>query len=143
MNDTANKLEFCAVTPFHVEQIWPQVRPGIAKVLKHGLGLHTEQSTYEKIMSGEWMMFCVFEDGEPVVTIVASFRQGSEGSIFDVGMCWGTRVKEWISDVCAAFEQVAQECGCKYLAFNGRPGWTRMARAHHFKVNSMTFLKEV
>ena len=136
-------MKLAAISAAAAGPAWDQLRPGIAGVLKRSLGIWTEGDVLKKIESGEWLLFAMIDQGKAAVVLVAELRPGTDGDIFDVGMCWGTRLHEWLDEVCAAFEVIALECGCRYLAFNGRPGWCRLAKSHDFEVNSMTFSKEL
>jgi hypothetical protein len=135
-------LEFVAIPPEGIQASWPVLRPGVADVLKLSMGIVTEADLLKNCTSGKWLLFAVFDDDSPVVVLVADIKQG-DAPLFDVGFCWGNRLDEWISSVCAAFEVVAAQCGCAHLVFKGRPGWSRLAKNHGFKVNAISYTKEL
>jgi hypothetical protein len=137
-----NNLEFVAIPPEGIQASWPVLRPGVADVLKLSMGIVKESDVLANCTSGKWLLFAVFDNDSPVVVLVADIKQG-DAPLFDVGFCWGCRVDEWISDVCTAFEVVAAQCGCAHLAFNGRAGWSRLAKSHGFKVNAISYIKEL
>lgn len=136
-------MKFIAIAPGSIGMIWHALVPGLDKCLKHGLGLTSERDVFHKCCAGRWLLFAMYEESKPVVVLTAEVRPADGGNLFDVGLCWGSRLDEWISDVCLAFETIGAETGCKYLAFNGRAGWHKLARQHDFKVNSMTWIKEL
>jgi hypothetical protein len=136
-------MKFVAIPPGAIGMVWHALKPGLDKCLKHGLGLTTVQDVFHRCADGTWMLFAMYEETKPVVVITAAIRKGEQGDVFDVGLCWGSRLDEWIGDVCQAFEIIGAESGCKYLAFQGRTGWHRLAKQHDFKVNSMTWVKEI
>lgn len=133
-----------AVSPAALPGCWDELRKGVDKVLKFSLGLASEQGIYDKVLAGDWLMFSVYEDGTPVVTLVTEIRGRNDGTrLLDVYFCWGGQVDDWIDLVNEAFERIARETGCDHIAFNGRAGWSRMAKRLGYEVNSMIFKKAV
>ena len=131
-----------AISPTALELAWPALSQGIDRVLKLSPVNQTAEQVRHKVESGEWMMFAVFDEGEPVVTLCAVIREGAT-RIFEVGLCWGSRVDEWITGIYQMFEVVARECGCSKMAFNGRAGWSKLAKQHGFTVNSVIYIREL
>ena len=107
--------------------------------MRYNLGRVSPQQAQDKVAAGEWMMFAVMEEGKPVVVLLASVC----GDLFEVGYCWGTRVEEWITQVYNLFEVIATELGCSKIAFNGRQGWSKLAKQHGFTVNSIIYVKDI
>jgi len=136
-------MKMVAIKPDQVATAWPHLNTGMEKMLKFSLNLHNGDSIRDRCISGDWLLFCMFDEGEPVVSIVADIREGDGCRVFDVGFCWGSRVDEWIDEIYHSFEQVARECGCGAIAFNGRPGWRKLAREFGFEMRTMVFTKEL
>ena len=132
-------MKMVAISPNCIDKAWPELSTGIDEVLKLGLIGLTEQDVFENVRDGQWLMFTVFDEGQPVVSLVAVIR----GKLFDVGLCWGSRVNEWIKDVHQMFEVVGRELGCEMIAFNGRPGWRKLAKERGFKVKTVTYMKDI
>lgn len=132
-----------AISPDQVASVWPTLNTGMDKMLKYSLHLHNADSIRERCMSGDWLLFCMYQGPEPVVSIVADIRQGDGCRVFEVGFCWGSRIDEWIDEVYQSFERVARECGCGAIAFNGRPGWRKLGRQFGFEMKTMIFTKEL
>lgn len=135
-------MKIMAIHPDQVPAAWPVLSRGIDRVLKQGLQLYDADQVRENVADGSWLLFAAFDDGEPLATIVAQIREGKQ-RIFEVGMCWGKEVETWIADFEQAFTKIGQQCGCHALAFNGRPGWRKLARIHDFSINSVTYLKVI
>jgi hypothetical protein len=135
-------VKFPAVPKEAIAQAWPELSDGIDGLLKINLGTNTKGQIFDKCTSGEWLMFAMYQDGEPVVVLVADIRHGDE-LIFNVGYCWGSRLDHWIDEVYNSFETIARQAGCKTIAFNGRMGWRKLARQYGFRVNTMIFVKEL
>jgi hypothetical protein len=135
-------MNIIAISPADLPHWWPRLREGADKCLKWGMGLQTEASLYGGIEAGDFLLFVAMDGDEPVATVVGAIRQGDD-LIFDVGYCWGTRVDDWIVEVYSAFELIGQQLGCKHMAFNGRPGWRKLARTMGFSINSMTYIKAI
>jgi hypothetical protein len=135
-------MNIIAIHPDDLAAWWPRLSPGVERCLKWGLGIQTERSLYERIGDGEFMLFAAMQDDEPLAAVVACIRQG-DVKIFDVGYCWGTQVDEWIEPIYQAFETIGQQLGCEQMAFNGRPGWRKLARNMGFSINSMTYVKGI
>ena len=137
-------MMFTAIKADQVAQAWPLLSmDGMDKMLKYGCGIHSSDSIRDRCICGDWMLFVMFVEGQPVANIVAEIRQGPEQRILDVGFCWGGGVDEWIDEVYESFAQIARECGCSTIAFSGRPGWSRLAKRIGFEVQQMIFTKQV
>ena len=134
-------MKLVAIKPELVPDIWPLLDNGMDRLMKDSL-LISEQDILEYCASGEWLLFCVFDKGEPVVSIVCTLRLGVK-RVFDVFFCWGAQVDAWIDDVYAGVARIARELNCDVVVFNGRRGWSRMAKDFGFKVNSMIYVKEL
>lgn len=133
-----------AISPEALPGCWDMLRQGVDKVLKFSMGLTTEQDIYNRCLKGDWLLFSVFDTGQPVVTLVAEIRQRrDETRLLDVYFCWGGQVDEWIDLVSDAMDRIAKETGCSHVAFNGRAGWSKMAKRLGYEVNSMIFKKAV
>jgi hypothetical protein len=135
-------MNFIAVPKEAIAQAWPALSDGIDGLLKINLGTNTREQIYDKCIAGDWLMFAMYEQGEPVVVLVAHVQQGDE-LIFNVGYCWGSQVDHWIDEVYNSFETIAKQAGCKTISFNGRLGWRKLARQYGFKVNTMIYVKEL
>ena len=118
---------------------WQELSQGMDLALRYNLGRVNGKEARRKVLAGEWMLFAVYEEGEPVVCLLASVC----GDLFEVGYCWGTRVGEWITDVYLMFEVIGKELGCSKIAFNGRQGWSKLAKQHGFRVNSIIYVKDI
>lgn len=133
-------MNFIALKPDQIQARWGDLSQGMEKLFKQTLGLWGPDDILNNCCSGKWLLFSMFEDDKPVVSLVVEIREG-EQRVFDVGFCWGTRLDEWIDEVYNSFEVIARQCDCDVIAFNGRPGWKYLARHFGFKVNSMTYIK--
>lgn len=133
-------MNMIAIPAHQVEWLWPDICSGMERLFKQSLGLFNAEDIRDNCAKGQWLLFCMFEDGEPVVSIVVEIREG-EQRVFDVGFCWGTRLDDWIDDVYSNFVRIARECGCDAIAFKGRPGWRKLAQNFGFTINSMTYVK--
>lgn len=133
-------MRFTAIPQGQVQHIWPRINGGMDKLFKESLGLMNADDILNNCADGKWLLFCMYEEGEPVVSLVCEIREG-DVRIFDVGFCWGTRMEEWINQVYESFETIARQCGCEYIAFKGRPGWRKLAHNFGFSVSSMSYVK--
>ena len=135
-------MKFMAISPSAVDTAWPKLSVGIEDVLPYSLAVKNPREIREQVANGEWLMFAVFEDDTPVVTLIATIKDGQQ-RIFEVGLCWGKRVDEWITDVYQMFEVIALECGCSRIVFNGRPGWHKLAKQHGFTINAYVYGRDI
>jgi hypothetical protein len=135
-------MNFIAVPREAIAQAWPALSDGIDGLLKINLGTDTKGKIYRECLSGEALMFAMYEDGEPVVVLVATLTQGDD-LIFNVQYCWGSRVNDWIDEVYNSFETIAKQAGCKTILFNGRLGWRKLARQYGFRINTMIYVNEL
>jgi hypothetical protein len=137
-----NPINFLAVPKYVIADNWPALSDGIEGLQKINLGTDTKAKIYKRCQAGDWLMFAMYEEGRPVVVLIADIQQG-DSPIFNVGYCWGQRLDEWIDEVYNSFETIAHQLGCRTIAFNGRPGWRKLAKQYGFRVNTIVFVKEL
>jgi hypothetical protein len=136
-------LKIVAVSPDQVADWWPYARDGLDNMLdNHSLGIWTEQDFIERLQSGEWQLFIVFEGEQLLASLVCTIAQGRD-KVFEVGFCWGEAAQAWTEQVYNSFAVIGRELGCDKMTLNGRPGWARMAKKLGFEVNSVTFARNI
>lgn len=135
-------MNICAIHPKDMDGIWPRIVGGLENLLWKRDGSHTLDETRDNLDSGEWMLFCAYEDQQIFASFVCRIRRGTY-SIFEIGMCWGEKMDEWLIMACAAFEKIARDYDCTKLAINGRPGWVKRGKAFGFTISAVTIIKEV
>lgn len=137
-------IELAAIPRESVDMMWPIVRPGIEKMLAHGIGMHTEQQIYDAAVAGDMLLFVVVQDDsmEPLAVLVCNVDAG-EHRIFQVGMAWGENMNEWFDIAYKSLLKVAIELKCTIVAITGRRGWVRYLRSRGFSEKMVTVIKEI
>jgi hypothetical protein len=134
-------MNFSAIPPDDVIDLWPQISPGLADMLEHyTLGRWAVDEVFDYLTSGEFQLFVVSDEGRIIACLVCSILEGHKKTL-EIGMCWGTDANNWSGAVTNAFDQIAQDMGCDQLALDGRPGWRNIMRKHGYKVNSVRYVR--
>ena len=136
-------MNFSAISPEQVADLWPQISPGLEDLLEHyTLGKWTAPEVLENLQAGEWQLFVISDDIRILACLVCSILEGHKKTL-EIGLCWGAGANSWTGEVNAAFEQIALEMGCEQLALDGRPGWRNMARKLGYKLDSVRYVREI
>jgi len=136
-------MNFSAISPIDVVDIWPEIAPGLEDLLdQHTLGRWTEPDVLEKLLAGEWQLFIVLDENQIIACLICSILEGHKKTL-EIGLCWGADAQSWTGEVSAAFEQIAREMGCEQLALDGRPGWRNMAHKLGYKLDSVRYTRQI
>ena len=133
--------DFTAIHPQDVGFIWPQVSPGLSDMLEnYTIGKWTEPEVLEQLQIGEWQLFVIWENGEPLACLICMVVDAHVRTL-ELGMCWGKGVNDWDDQVDEAINRIAIDLGCDQLALDGRPGWRNIMRKHGFDLKSVTYTR--
>lgn len=132
-------MNIVAIPRAEIAAWWPQIEPGLAEVLKLGMGRQSTDQVLDNLQHKRWLLFMVMADKLPAACFVVRV----EARIFEIGMCWGEHLTEWLDDILTAFVRVGRELDCDKLAINGRPGWVKLGKARGFNVKSVTIVRDI
>lgn len=136
-------MNFSAIPPDAVIDLWPTISPGLEDLLEHHtLGRWTAQDVLVNLQAGQWQLYVVSDEAKIIACLVCSIMDGHVKT-FEIGMCWGTDANDWSSEVNQVFDQIAAELGCEQLTLDGRPGWRKIMRECGYKVNSVRYMRQV
>lgn len=136
-------MNFSAISPENVMDLWPQISPGLEDMLAHHtLGTWSADDVLWHLRTGQWQLFIVSDDEKIIACLVCSITEGRKKTL-EIGMCWGSDANGWSGEVTDAFNQIASEMGCDQLALDGRPGWRNIMRKNGYALNSVRYTRRV
>ena len=136
-------MNFSAIPPDGVMDLWPMIGPGLEDLLEnYTLGTWDADDVLWHLRTGQWQLFVVSDQGGIIACLVCSVTEGRKKTL-EIGLCWGTSANAWSGEVTAAFDQIAAEMGCDQLALDGRPGWRNIMRKHGYKLNSVRYTRQI
>ncbi|MGI9309107.1 MAG: hypothetical protein ACR2P6_07585 [Gammaproteobacteria bacterium] len=137
-------MNIAAIEPEYLVYWWPKCRPGLEEMLHcYSNGDYSEDDILERLTRGEWQLFLVLDDDDIIASLVCVLNDTPTGRVFEVGMCWGRDADHWTADIYEAFSRIGKDMGCSRMSLNGRPGWRKLARSLGFKINSVTFGRDL
>lgn len=112
---------------------------GLKALLDKGTHPYTPDQVHDWIIEGSWVTFARYDGNETLAYFVCRIKP----PVFEVGLCWGTGMNEWLDDTLETFELIARQSGCNKLSVVGRPGWSKIGRSRGFHPKALTIVKEL
>lgn len=135
-------MQLVAIPTASIGLMWDRISPGIERMVKKGIGLHTTKQIEQLALSGAWMVFIVEDQAKIKATIIAGITDG-EKRVFEIGMCWGTGMRDWSGEVYESLTTIARQLNCDSIAVTGRRGWIRYLKPRGFSEQMVTVVKEL
>jgi hypothetical protein len=138
-----------AIPPDQVGTFWDDMQAGLADVLAKGINQHEPDEVRTWLDNGSWLLFAQVENARECHRSVTAGRLQAyfickiKRQVFEIGMCWGSAMDEWMDETMLAFETIARQCGCTNLVIAGRPGWAKLGKSRGFKTRVITIVKEL
>lgn len=101
--------------------------------------LCTEQDTIERLLSGEWLLWSVLNNGEVTAYAISSFIYYPNTTHFRVLLCAGAFV-DW-SETLKNIEPFVKANGIDVIEVQGRKGWQRVLT--DYELSHITIRKQL
>lgn len=110
-----------------IDELWPQFKPYLDKVVEVAHGEVLIDEVYKRLQSGEEVIVGVF-DGATVVGCcvlgISVFETGKK--VLQMPYCGGQNMKDWIAEGFELVKQIAKGQDCTHIRGCGRAGWDRV-----------------
>jgi len=140
--DTDRQLRLDWVNPNDLSNVWDTIKPGLAKVRKHG-DHWREEDVYMAIKQGASNLHIGILDNRYAGFIVTTVQQSYDGVVLHIWVCYSqvgnlldsgmTHLREWAASVKAR----------RIVFTSDRKGWERVGERHGFRPTLVTFECEV
>jgi len=140
MKDMRTQLNFSVVPPQVVDVVWPQVKEMLERAVETTFGVYDIDSIYSGLRTGEYVLWVVMDETEPVAAIttrVCQYPSGKRGLAMDwIG---GKRMAEWLPMAQETIQRYAKDNGCTHLEGYGRKAWGRALQKFGWKPDYIAY----
>jgi hypothetical protein len=143
MRDMTTQLHFSVVPPQVVDVIWPQAKEMLTRAVDSSLGVYDIDSVYAGLMSGEYVLWVVLDDTDPIAAITTRVCDYPNGRGLALDWIGGERMGEWLPMVQEVMERYAKDNGCTHIEGYGRKAWGRWLQKYGWKPAYIAYRMEL
>lgn len=127
-------LKITLIPHTDVVVVWDNVSSMLKRATDLSRGRYRLKDLKDKLTSGEFQLWVVFEPGFHVVAAITStFTIYPQCKALHGQFLGGERLDEWKAPFCQLFDRWGRENGCSMVEFTGRPGWGRALADQGYK----------
>ena len=134
------------VEPAHIDAVWPEAGPLLARALRLNRCLDLED-VESFVRAGSMDLLVVIDDDtqELVAALATEICSYPKLRSLRIVLAGGNdnRLMEWLDDMHALIEEGARRAGCAVLEIVGRGGWTRRLKGKGYTEVFVTIQKPV
>ena len=110
----------------HVDQVWSEVTPHLAKAAEYTFGTYEVDDIYDAIMDYDYDLWIAF-DGEGIKgAVVTKFAHYPRKKYLDMVFTGGENLKDWKDPMLKLLQHWAYDNQCDGIESTGRPGWAKV-----------------
>ncbi len=129
-----SELLISLVPHTEIIRVWDNVSSMLKMATDRSQGRYRLKDLKEKLMSGEFQLWVVFEPGFKVVAAITStFTVYPQCKALHGQFLGGERLDEWKDRFCDIFDRWGRDNGCQIAEFSGRAGWAKPLAANGYR----------
>jgi hypothetical protein len=128
------------VSPVEAVRDWPRYERQILRVIETMDLPQWPDDVLTCIQQGTMQLWRTVNGDGIGVTELQTFPRYKQLLLYIVA---GDNAQDWLTGADQQLEDFAQSHGCKYMAFHGRPGWSKWCAAFGYKHTAVRMAKEV
>ncbi len=136
-------LKIVAVPSDRAHEFWPLAMPHLERASRTNDGLFSPENIEASIKTGEYILWVVLDGKDVIAAATTRVIQYPRRKALAIDWLGGSRMKEWIDDINAAFFKHAEFNGCSHVECCGPRAWGRVLGKFGWNQVYVTYRREI
>jgi hypothetical protein len=143
MKDAVNDIQYGAVPPHLISELWPFAEPFLEPAVRRGVDGRTMVDVLDGVINGDYLLWLVTEDSTVIAACVTEIVVYPRHKVLVLPWCGGKGMKRWLRGGFDIAERYAKDVGCSHLEIPGRRGWSRILNKMGWSAGYTLYRREV